>query len=542
MKRLFSYNFPTPSYLAMNSFAIDISDQSIKYGELVPTASGLRLGRYGKEKISEGIVVSGMIEKPDELVKILKSLKEREKMHFIRVSLPEEQMYLFSLHLPKTNAKDIRDTILLQIEEHIPLKASDVVFDYDIVLEKEASTVVEVVAMASNTVDGYLSIFDRAGLVPLSFELEAQAITRAVIPAGDMDPVMVVDFGDSRTGVSISNNGRVCLTTTLSFGGLDLTKMIAKNFSLSFEEAQRMKHEYGLDKVVDAEKIFPAILNGISVLRDELNKQLFYWDTHDHDKDEKTQQKISRIVLCGGDANLAGLSEYLELSMKIKVENANVWVNILNTKDVVPEMTLEESLSYATVVGLTLGGYMYGPQSIINILPCQEKKILKKEYWQRFVAVFINLITILGALTIILLFPSYFLSNTRESMAEEQLRVFNEENPSLTTENIDKVKNDINIKLNTLAKSETPYQFNEKVLDNVLSHKISGVTFSQILFSKNGSDTQMLEIRGIAKNRDSLRNLKTALDNDPNFSNVELPVSNFLEKEDLNFDISILIK
>lgn len=542
MKRLFNYNFPTPFYLAMNSFAIDISDQSIKYGELIPTSSGLRLGKYGKEKIPEGIVVSGMIEKSDEIIKILKNLKEREKMHFIRVALPEEQMYLFSIHIPKTDEKNIRDAILLQIEEHIPLKASDVVFDYDVVFEKESSMLVEVVAIASNTMDGYLSIFDRAGLVPISFELEAQAIARAVIPVGDMSPIMIVDFGDSRTGVSISNHGRVFLTTTVAFGGLDLTKMIAKNFSLSFEEAQRMKHEYGLDKVAEAENIFPAILNGVSVLRDELNKQLSYWETHDHDKDEKTEQKIARIILCGGDANLAGLSDYLELSMKIKVENANVWINVLNTKEDIPEMTLDESLSYATVIGLALGGYTYDSQSVINILPCREKKILRKEYWQRFTTMFMNLIAVLGALAILLLFPAYFLSNTRESMVEEQLRVFNEENPGLTTENIDKVKNDINVKLNTLAKSETLYQFNEKVLDNVLSSRAEGITFSQILFNKNGSDTPMLDIRGVAKNRDSLRNFKTVLDNNPNFSNVDLPVSNFLEKENLNFNISILIK
>ena len=84
--------------------------------------------------------------------------------------------------------------------------------------------------------------------------------------------------------------------------------------------------------------------------------------------------------------------------------------------------------------------------------------------------------------------------------------------------------------------------FNEKVLDSILSSRTSGITFSQILFNKNGSDTPMLEVRGVAKNRDSLRNFKTVLDSNSNFANVDLPVSNFLEKEDLSFNISILIK
>jgi hypothetical protein len=59
--------------------------------------------------------------------------------------------------------------------------------------------------------------------------------------------------------------------------------------------------------------------------------------------------------------------------MKTKVENANVWVNILSTEDAVPRMSFEESLSYATVLGLLLGGYVYKSQPVINILPAKKK-------------------------------------------------------------------------------------------------------------------------------------------------------------------------
>jgi len=128
MKQPYNLSFPTPSYLAMDSFAIDISDKSIKYCELVTTPTGLQLGRFGKENIPTGLVVSGKIENEDKLINILKTLKEREKLSFIRVSLPEEQMYLFTLSLPFANENDLRNMILFQLEEHIPLKAIDTVF------------------------------------------------------------------------------------------------------------------------------------------------------------------------------------------------------------------------------------------------------------------------------------------------------------------------------------------------------------------------------------------------------------------------------
>lgn len=541
MKKLYNHYFPTPSYLAMNSCAIDISDHSIKYGELITTTSGLRLGKYRKEKIPTGVVVSGKIEKEDELIFILKKIKDKEKIHFIRVSLPEEQMYLFTLSLPKTDDDNLREMILLQIEEHIPLKAPDSIFDYDIVSEDNQNILVEVVAIASVTIESYMSVFNRAGLVPLSFEIEAQAIARAVVPNGDTNPVMIVDFGDDRTGVSISNNGRVFLTTTLSIGGADLTNMIAKNFSLSFEEAEKMKREYGLNEESKAKDIFPAILNGISVLRDELNKQYIYWGTHNNDDTKHNQ--INHIILCGGDANLAGLADYLELSMKIKVENANVWVNILNTEDSVPEISFEESLGYATVLGLSLGDYMYKSQSIVNVLPDKEKRILRKEYWMRFFIIILNLISATSIVATILLFPSYFFSQSKENLVENKLELFNKENPEITNNNIEKITGDINSKLEILDNTKSSYQVNDKILSSILSSRTTGITFSQILFDKTTKTTNasVLEIHGVATNRDSLRNFKTALDNNPSFAEVNLPISNFLEKSDLIFTISIIM-
>jgi cell division ATPase FtsA len=303
-----------------------------------------------------------------------------------------------------------------------------------------------------------------------------------------------------------------------------------------------MKYKYGLDQESKAENIFPAVINGISVLRDEINKQYAYWETHD--ENNKGHEPINHIILCGGEANLAGLSDYLELSMKMKVENANVWVNVLKTEDKIPEMSFEESLSYATVIGLSLGSYMYKSQPVINVLPYEDKKILRKEYWMRFFTIIFNLIALTGVTASFLLFPSYFISQSKENLVENRLEVFNSENPNLNNDNINKITEDINSRLEILSKAEPAYQTNDKVLNNIFSSRTNGITFSQILFNKKTTEgnASVLEIYGTAANRDSLRNFKTTLDNNPNFSKVDLPISNFLEKTELNFTISITMK
>ncbi len=352
MKNIYNNHLSAPKYLMMSSYALDISDQSIRYGKLVPSRNGFQIVHATEVFLSGGVVVSGKIEDDRALVKALTEIRIKEKMLFVRISLPEEQMYLFNLVLPIMPYKDIRETILLQIEEHVPLLASDIVFDFDLVRESETHITVQVSASSAILIESYLSVFEQAGLVPLSFEIEAQSIARAVIPADYKGTAMIVDFGQTRTGISIADAGRVLFTSTFSIGGRDLSEMIAKNFNVSISEAEKMKMIYSQGNSIDSE-IFPIILNGISVLRDELNKHYSYWHTHEAE-DGKLRPKIEKIILCGGNANLSGVAEYFEASLHLPVEHADVWVNILDIKNEIPQVAFRDSLSYATVLGLSL--------------------------------------------------------------------------------------------------------------------------------------------------------------------------------------------
>lgn len=356
----FNHYFPTPKFLEMFSVAIDISDKSIKFGELVSRSKSLHLKKYGQIKIPDDVIDSGKIKDEKKLTEILKDLRIKENLNFVRVALPEEQMYLFNLSLPNSGYSNLRDLILLQIEEHIPLLADETLFDYDILFETDKNIIVQVVAIPLIEAQKYLSVFENAGLTPISFELEGHAIARSVVLKNNKDTVMVVDFGETRTGVSIVSCGKVLFTTTFDVGGDMLTNMIAKTFSISFEEAEEKKRKYCNKKkgFNEDEDIFPIILNGLSVLRDELNKHFIYWQTHEGDICPR-HEPITKIIICGGNANLPELADYISTSMKIKVEVANVWSNIFNINKEIPEMPFEESLIYPTVLGLALGNYVF---------------------------------------------------------------------------------------------------------------------------------------------------------------------------------------
>jgi len=165
---------------------------------------------------------------------------------------------------------------------------------------------------------------------------------------------MIVDFGKKRTGISIFSKGVLRFTSTIDVGGVILTNVIQKSFKTSFEEAEKMKQKYGLGRDSENKEMFSVLLNGVSVLRDEISRHLLFWNTK-KEEEKEDYSLVRKIILCGGDSNLLGLIDYLSVSMKTKVETANVWVNINDREKYIPEMNLEQSLSYATAIGLSLG-------------------------------------------------------------------------------------------------------------------------------------------------------------------------------------------
>lgn len=358
LRNLYNRFFPMPRFLVTPSFGLDISDESLKFVEIIPDKNGIKLGRYGERKIPAGIIESGKIKDSKKLEEILLSLRKEEGIRFVRVSLPEEQVYLFQLKLEKSGLSNVREGIELALEEHVPIPAQDAIFDYEILSEDEYQMELQVAAIPQNVIQNYMMVFRDSLISVQSFELEAQAIARAVIKNGDLDTYMIVDFGQTRTGIFIISKGITVFTSTLNIGGQMLNDMIKKNFNVTLEEAEKMKKEYGLRRNTENKEIFSVILNSVSVLRDEIVKRFLYWQTH-KDEEGKERPPIKKIILTGGDANLIGLSEYLSISTRNKVELGDVWVNIKNTDKYTPEITFNHSLAFATALGLALGDFEY---------------------------------------------------------------------------------------------------------------------------------------------------------------------------------------
>ena len=126
-----------------------------------------------------------------------------------------------------------------------------------------------------------------------------------------------------------------------------------KHFSVTKEEAERIKNESDFIKNKEASELVDAIMETISSLKGEIERHHRYWNTKKDARGKSTPQ-IEKVILCGGSSNLVGLLEYLSGSLNVPVVHGNVWTNTFSFEEVIPDIPRAHSLGYATAIGLAL--------------------------------------------------------------------------------------------------------------------------------------------------------------------------------------------
>lgn len=342
--------FPFPEFLQLPIVGIDISDRSIKYAELMRSGSELKLKNFGYKGVEKEISGKGEIKNKEELIKVLKSLKQSLSNHYAAVSLPEEKVYLKVVSLPMMGRDKIRQALRVQLEELVPFSPGDVVFDFEVIKQTDVSLDVALTVFPKKIAQDYMEAFGAAGFSLVFFEAEGQSIFRALVGRGEKGSTMIIDFGKTRTSFIIGEKGFVKFSSTINVAGEHIDTILAKGLNVSLFEAEKIKRER-LSLRSNKGNTLPNVMPVISVIRDEAMRFADYWQTYAA-RQNFDNTTVDRVLLCGGDCNIPGLADYLAHGLKIKVETGNPWTNITAFKTYVPEIERKESLRYVTVLGL----------------------------------------------------------------------------------------------------------------------------------------------------------------------------------------------
>lgn len=349
--------FSVPRYLSMPAAGIDISDQSIKFVEIIRAPYGVRIKSHGQQGLAKDVVTLGQITNQQRLADELAVVREKLTTSFVNVSLPEEQAYLFSTTVPRMKADAIRDSLSLQMERFVPIPLKDVIFDFDVVSVVGDMFEVQVVVIDRKTVFSYLDVFEKAGLRVAMFEIEPQSTARALLPAAHKGAVVVVDLGDTHTGVSVVADGYVLFTAASEVTGARIENLIVNMLKVDKIEARRRKEKHGILKHPEMEGVYKFLIEAVDELARDVQKTVQYWQTQQTRQGNRVGGTISRILFCGGHALMPGLLPHLQAIVPVPIERGDPWVRLrFLDNQYVPLISPAESLAYASAIGLAVAG------------------------------------------------------------------------------------------------------------------------------------------------------------------------------------------
>ena len=137
--------------------------------------------------------------------------------------------------------------------------------------------------------------------------------------------------------------------------------------------------------------------------------------------------------------------------------------------------------------------------------------------------------------------PSYFISLEKEKLAELKMEIQKQEPLPLLGEQALSVVTDINKKLKLVEDSEkNKFLLSIKVINAIILQKTPSIKITQISYENDVVNGKKISINGIASSRETLLLFSQILKNNPNFKNVNLPISNFVKGSNIQFYLSLI--
>jgi len=348
-------------------FGLDIADTSIEIISLKGTLEKPKLLAMGRATLEPGIIENGKILKKEKLIKILSNLISSPQFGKIKkrgciFSLPESKAFVHFFEISKGQKKEEKiQKIKSEVSQTFPYPLEELYYDFMIYPENE----VLLVAASKNIVKDYLEVFKICQIKPVALEIESESLARALIEKKE-EIILIADIGARTTNFGLFDGGQLKLSVSIPIAGNKFTQAISEKLKIPLSEAENLKVKNGLNPEAKEGRVFLILQQELRDIIEEIEKIGQYFR-------QKTGQKIEKIILAGGSAQLPYLPEYLTDNLGKKVEIGDPWakinIDILKKKEYFKEALKINPILYATSIGLAQRGLLRDPKRTgINLI------------------------------------------------------------------------------------------------------------------------------------------------------------------------------
>lgn len=330
---------------------LDISNTGIKI-MAIDTKKWLVLG-YGSIDL-EPIKVKESLEGDstylaDNVKKLIKeNIIGTLPSNHVALAVPTAKSYSRTFTLPISVEKNLKDAVELEVDQYVPIPASTLYIDYQIIERTKKEIVVLMSAISRSIVDKCVAAAEGAGLLVSLVEPGMNSVARLIKNTEDGElPTVIVDIGPASTDIAVMDKGVVRVTGGAAVGGNTFTLDIARKMSVALENAHQLKVLNGLNAGPRQAKIKSAVESSLNQIITETRRVMRYYIERISE-----QRKLEQLLVVGSGSNMPGVGEYFTNELVIAARVASPWQKLDFGK--LPEPARQLRPRYITVAGLAI--------------------------------------------------------------------------------------------------------------------------------------------------------------------------------------------
>lgn len=284
--------------------------------------------RFGKKEISH-FRLEARPDNPADVSQRLRGIFKEEglKAEDVRIALKGQGVVIRILSFPQMKKEDFASSLQYEAEKYIPFRANEVVIDFQILqnnISRGNAQMMDIllVAVKQTEIQQCLQLFQAATLQVGVIDISAFALANLVeylYPEIKDRTVGFLDVGAETSTFGVLSKGDPVFIRDISFGGLDILKLIKRKLGMEENEIISMQKK----STKFSPDVQALIEQGLASFLTELELSLGYYENH-----VTGAGRLSGLYIAGGGSRFILQSTFLENEIKIPMIHPEIFTRI----------------------------------------------------------------------------------------------------------------------------------------------------------------------------------------------------------------------
>lgn len=381
---------------------IDIGSTNLKIAEFLCSANSLRMTKFDARRLDinpedgEAADTIAFIRTYNAMI-----AENNFTAKQVRITLSSKLSFQRLSKLPPIpGSKAAIDKIVeYEARQTVPYAINDVEWGYQLIRHQweekrmetqEDGTLTEIlepkeeyeamfVAVKTDVITAYTDVIEDSGKKVLSVEIAPIALFNAArgIQIKEEESTLLLNIGSRSSSLMIADGNRAFIRD-IPIAGDTMTNQIAKEFNISFAEAEQMKVRYGFVALGGAYEepdselaatISKIARNVMTRLHGEVSRSINVW------RAQHGGSPLKQVLLSGGSSTMLYMSEFFQEKLRIPVTYLNTFSAVAIDENVDKEKLQSMAPMTQELIGSALHNVTHCPINI-SLLP----RVIKNQY------------------------------------------------------------------------------------------------------------------------------------------------------------------